>query len=111
MRVVHDRFSQPSARTAPADVLTLIAYTHALCALGRFTLDEVRVALLRRGSEPKQQARTCSKLRSGYNHSNCMDQQVTPMSDLTPRQTQILRLVQRFISETGMPPTRAEIAR
>ena len=33
------------------------------------------------------------------------------MSDLTPRQTQILRLVQRFILETGMPPTRAEIAR
>jgi len=36
---------------------------------------------------------------------------VAEMSDLTPRQTQILRLVQRFISETGMPPTRAEIAR
>jgi len=33
------------------------------------------------------------------------------MSDLTPRQTQILRLIQRFIAETGMPPTRAEIAR
>ncbi len=33
------------------------------------------------------------------------------MSDLTPRQTQILRLIQRFISDTGMPPTRAEIAR
>jgi repressor LexA len=33
------------------------------------------------------------------------------MSDLTPRQMQILRLVQRFISDTGMPPTRAEIAR
>jgi repressor LexA len=33
------------------------------------------------------------------------------MSDLTPRQTQILRLIQRFISETGMPPTRVEIAR
>jgi repressor LexA len=32
------------------------------------------------------------------------------MSDLTPRQTQILRLIQRFISDTGMPPTRAEIA-
>src|SRR5580698_9834655 len=32
------------------------------------------------------------------------------MSDLTPRQTQILRLVQRAISENGMPPTRAEIA-
>ena len=33
------------------------------------------------------------------------------MSDLTPRQTQILRLIQRFIMQTGMPPTRAEIAR
>src|SRR5579862_6299520 len=33
------------------------------------------------------------------------------MSDLTPRQMQILRLVQRFIADTGMPPTRAEIAR
>src|ERR1700731_1601138 len=33
------------------------------------------------------------------------------MSDLTPRQTQILRLIQRFISDNGMPPTRAEIAR
>lgn len=33
------------------------------------------------------------------------------MSDLTPRQTEILRLIQRHISETGMPPTRAEIAR
>jgi repressor LexA len=34
----------------------------------------------------------------------------TAMSDLTPRQSQILRLIQRFIAETGMPPTRAEIA-
>src|SRR6201982_1717987 len=33
------------------------------------------------------------------------------MTDLTPRQTQILRLIQRLISDTGMPPTRAEIAR
>ena len=32
------------------------------------------------------------------------------MSDLTPRQTEILRLIQRTIAETGMPPTRAEIA-
>ena len=32
------------------------------------------------------------------------------MSDLTQRQTEILRLIQRAISETGMPPTRAEIA-
>jgi repressor LexA len=32
------------------------------------------------------------------------------MSDLTPRQTQILRLIQHTIAETGMPPTRAEIA-
>ena len=32
------------------------------------------------------------------------------MSDLTPRQTQVLRLIQNRISESGMPPTRAEIA-
>jgi repressor LexA len=33
------------------------------------------------------------------------------MSDLTPRQTQILRLIQTRIVDSGMPPTRAEIAR
>src|SRR5271154_6074110 len=33
------------------------------------------------------------------------------MSDLTPRQTEILRLIQNCIEESGMPPTRAEIAR
>jgi repressor LexA len=33
------------------------------------------------------------------------------MRDLTPRQKQILKLIQRVIRETGMPPTRAEIAR
>jgi repressor LexA len=33
------------------------------------------------------------------------------MTDLTPRQTQILRLIQASIAENGMPPTRAEIAR
>src|SRR5688500_13058842 len=32
------------------------------------------------------------------------------MSDLTSRQTEILRLIQRAIAETGMPPTRAELA-
>jgi repressor LexA len=32
------------------------------------------------------------------------------VTDLTPRQTQILRLIQHAIMETGMPPTRAEIA-
>ncbi len=32
------------------------------------------------------------------------------MSDLTPRQTQILRLIQQTIAETGIPPTRKEIA-
>jgi repressor LexA len=31
-------------------------------------------------------------------------------SDLTPRQAQILRLIQRTVVETGMPPTRKEIA-
>ena len=33
------------------------------------------------------------------------------MNELTPRQSQILELIQDFITETGMPPTRAEIAR
>ena len=32
------------------------------------------------------------------------------MSDLTPRQANVLRFIQRSLSETGMPPTRAEIA-
>ena len=33
------------------------------------------------------------------------------MRELTPRQKQILEMILEFISETGMPPTRAEIAR
>jgi repressor LexA len=33
------------------------------------------------------------------------------MRQLTPRQSQILDMIQDFIAETGMPPTRAEIAR
>jgi repressor LexA len=33
------------------------------------------------------------------------------MSDLTPRQSQVLHLIRRAVVETGMPPTRAEIAR
>ena len=32
------------------------------------------------------------------------------MRELTPRQRQILEVIQEFISQTGMPPTRAEIA-
>ena len=32
------------------------------------------------------------------------------MRELTPRQRQILQMIQEFIGETGMPPTRAEIA-
>jgi repressor LexA len=32
------------------------------------------------------------------------------MSNLTPNQTRVLRLLQRSLQETGMPPTRAEIA-
>ena len=31
------------------------------------------------------------------------------MRELTPRQKQILEMIQEFISDTGMPPTRAEI--
>ena len=33
------------------------------------------------------------------------------MSDLTPRQEQVLQLIRQYASETGYPPTRAEIAR
>ena len=33
------------------------------------------------------------------------------MQQLTPRQAQILEMIQDFIAESGMPPTRAEIAR
>ena len=33
------------------------------------------------------------------------------MAELTPRQSEILYMIQEFIAETGMPPTRAEIAR
>jgi len=33
------------------------------------------------------------------------------MQQLTPRQAQVLEMIQGFINETGMPPTRAEIAR
>ncbi|MBT8078674.1 MAG: transcriptional repressor LexA [Gammaproteobacteria bacterium] len=33
------------------------------------------------------------------------------MDQLTPRQNQILHMIQEFIAEFGMPPTRAEIAR
>jgi repressor LexA len=33
-----------------------------------------------------------------------------PDSDLTPRQSEILRLIQRTVQETGIPPTRKEIA-
>ena len=36
---------------------------------------------------------------------------ITVMSDLTPRQSEVLELIRRAITETGMPPTRAEIAR
>lgn len=36
---------------------------------------------------------------------------VIPMSDLTARQSQILDLIRTYIEDTGMPPTRADIAR
>jgi repressor LexA len=35
---------------------------------------------------------------------------ITGMSDLTPRQSQVLHLIRQTLHETGMPPTRAEIA-
>ena len=36
---------------------------------------------------------------------------MSPAADLTPRQAEILEFIQRFIAETGMPPTRADMAR
>ena len=33
------------------------------------------------------------------------------MAQLTPRQSQVLKIIQEFIAEYGMPPTRADIAR
>ncbi|MDH4022962.1 MAG: transcriptional repressor LexA, partial [Gammaproteobacteria bacterium] len=36
---------------------------------------------------------------------------MTPSADLTSRQTEVLDFIQRFIESTGMPPTRAEMAR
>ncbi|WP_049630027.1 transcriptional repressor LexA [Cellvibrio sp. pealriver] len=33
------------------------------------------------------------------------------MSDLTPRQEQVLQLIRQYADDTGYPPTRAEIAR
>lgn len=33
------------------------------------------------------------------------------MQELTPRQTRVLEFIRQFMMETGMPPTRAEIAR
>ena len=40
-----------------------------------------------------------------------MVKNMSPSADLTLRQTEILEFIQRFISETGMPPTRADMAR
>jgi repressor LexA len=36
---------------------------------------------------------------------------MSPSTELTPRQSEVLEFIQRFISETGMPPTRADMAR
>jgi repressor LexA len=36
---------------------------------------------------------------------------MTPSAALTSRQTEVLDFIQRFIESTGMPPTRAEMAR
>jgi len=35
---------------------------------------------------------------------------ITVMSNLTPRQSQVLQVIQQALLQTGMPPTRAEIA-
>src|SRR6202167_6636468 len=57
------------------------------------------------GTSMAGRARPSTRLRviagTVYNYS---------MSDLTPRQANVLRVIQRSLNETGMPPTRAEIA-
>src|ERR1700685_4020739 len=40
----------------------------------------------------------------------CMPIQVSTMTDLTPRQRKILDFIRDQLDESGMPPTRAEIA-
>ncbi len=48
--------------------------------------------------------RGCDLVRAGYLYI------ITGMSDLTPRQSQVLHLIRQALVDTGMPPTRAEIA-
>jgi repressor LexA len=55
--------------------------------------------------------RLASTDASGYKDSIAHpDRRLSDMNELTPRQRQILILIQECISEKGMPPTRAEIA-
>src|SRR5690606_30589709 len=66
---------------------------------------------------PRRWRRRASQAGLAYLYKStvgCMQIQLRklpmPDTDLTPRQTQILRLIQRAVQETGMPPTRKEIA-
>lgn len=56
MHRVHPRFSQLPISYAKGCSLTPAAYTGRYRAAGRFTLDESRVALVRRHSEPGRRA-------------------------------------------------------
>ena len=45
-----------------------------------------------------------------YNNNTVYIYRLLSMKDLTPRQSKILHMIQEFIIDFGMPPTRAEIA-
>lgn len=57
--------------------------------------------MFRGGKATDPRARLRAMADTVYNYS---------VSDLTPRQANVLRVIQRSLNETGMPPTRAEIA-
>lgn len=57
-----------------------------------------------------QEGVACVPAETVYDHSICICIQVSVMQKLTPRQSEILSFIQNVIEESGMPPTRAEIA-
>src|SRR6056300_1362575 len=54
---------------------------------------------------------SCQTKLTVYNATTVYSYRYAQMRQLTPRQKQILELIQDFINEFGMPPTRAEIAK
>src|SRR3954469_4544529 len=53
----------------------------------------------------------CQSFDTVYNYRHRIAAEFPPMDELTPRQAEVLRLINEFAQNTGFPPTRAEIAR